>query len=42
MVRFDKAKAVYWQTGPVACALTGTGGDKVLERAALRLSRQLP
>jgi anti-sigma factor RsiW len=42
LARFDKAKAVYWQTGPLAYALTGTGGDKVLERAALRLSRQLP
>jgi anti-sigma factor RsiW len=42
LARFDKAKAVYWQTGPLAYALTGTGGDEALERAALRLSRQVP
>lgn len=42
LARFDKAKAVYWQTGPLAYALTGTGGDKALERAATQLSRQLP
>ncbi len=39
--RFDKATAVYWQTGQLAYALTGTGSDKALERAALRLSRKL-
>jgi len=39
--RFDKATAVYWQTGELAYALTGTGSDKALERAALRLSRKL-
>jgi anti-sigma factor RsiW len=39
--RFDKATAVYWQTGQLAYALTGTGSDKALERAALRLSRNL-
>jgi anti-sigma factor RsiW len=42
LARLDGAKTVYWQTGPLAYALTGTGGDKVLERAAQRLSRQLP
>ncbi len=41
LARFDTAKAVYWQTGPLAYALTGTGSDKALERAALRLSRKL-
>jgi anti-sigma factor RsiW len=39
--RFEKATAVYWQTGQLAYALTGTGSDKALERAALRLSRKL-
>jgi anti-sigma factor RsiW len=39
--RFDKATAVYWQTGQLAYALTGNGSDKALERAALRLSRKL-
>lgn len=41
LARFDTAKAVYWQTGQLAYALTGTGSDKALERAALRLSRKL-
>jgi anti-sigma factor RsiW len=41
LARFDKAKAVYWQTGPLAYALTGTGSDKAIERAAIRLSRKL-
>ncbi|NBJ13614.1 anti-sigma factor family protein [Microvirga arsenatis] len=39
--RFEKATAVYWQTGQLAYALTGTGSDKALERAAIRLSRKL-
>jgi anti-sigma factor RsiW len=39
--RFDKATAVYWQTGPLAYALTGTGSDKAIERAAIRLARKL-
>jgi len=39
--RFEKATAVYWQTGQLAYALTGSGSDKALERAALRLSREL-
>ena len=38
---FDKATAVYWQTGNLAYALTGTGSDSALERAALQLSRKL-
>ena len=42
LARFDKANAVYWQTGQLAYALTGTGSDKAIERAALRLSRKLP
>jgi anti-sigma factor RsiW len=41
LARFEKAKAVYWQTGQLAYALTGTGSDSALERAALRLSRKL-
>jgi anti-sigma factor RsiW len=42
LARLDGAKTVYWQTGQLAYALTGTGGDKAIERAAQRLSRQLP
>ncbi|PVE21859.1 hypothetical protein DC522_24405 [Microvirga sp. KLBC 81] len=41
LARFDTAKAMYWQDGQLAYALTGTGSDKALERAALRLSRKL-
>ena len=41
LARFDQAKAVYWQTGPLAYALTGTGSDEVIEQAAVRLSRKL-
>jgi anti-sigma factor RsiW len=41
LVRFDRAKAVYWQTGPLAYALTGTGSDEVIKQAAIRLSRKL-
>ncbi|WP_134495123.1 anti-sigma factor family protein [Microvirga pakistanensis] len=41
LARFDKVKAVYWQTGQLAYALTGNGSDKSLERAALRLSHML-
>jgi anti-sigma factor RsiW len=41
LARFDKAKAVYWQTGQLAYALTGIGGDKAIERAAIRVSRKL-
>jgi anti-sigma factor RsiW len=41
LARFEKVKAVYWQTGQLAYALTGTGSDKALEQAALRLSRKL-
>ncbi len=39
--RFEKVTAMYWQTGPLAYALTGTGSDSALEWAALRLSRKL-
>lgn len=39
--RFEKVTAVYWQIGQLAYALTGTGSDSALERAALRLSRKL-
>jgi anti-sigma factor RsiW len=41
IARFDESKTVYWQTGQLAYALTGTGSDKAIERAALRLSRKL-
>ena len=41
VARSGEEKTVYWQTGPLAYALTGTGSDKALERAALRLSRTL-
>jgi anti-sigma factor RsiW len=41
LARFGSAKAVYWQTGPLAYALTGNGGDKDLEQAAIRLSGKL-
>ena len=41
LARFDEARAVYWQTGQLAYALTGTGSDKAIERAAIRLSRKL-
>ncbi|MBL0407012.1 anti-sigma factor [Microvirga aerilata] len=41
LARFDKANAVYWQTGPLAYALTGSGSDKALEQAATRLSHKL-
>jgi anti-sigma factor RsiW len=41
LARFDDVRAVYWQTGQLAYALTGTGGDKAIERAATRLSRKL-
>ncbi|WP_114943039.1 anti-sigma factor family protein [Microvirga calopogonii] len=41
VARFDEATTVYWQTGQLAYALTGTGSDKVLERAAARLARKL-
>jgi anti-sigma factor RsiW len=41
LARFDRTKAVYWQTGPLAYALTGTGSDEAVEQAAFRLSRKL-
>ncbi|MFC1458655.1 anti-sigma factor family protein [Microvirga arabica] len=41
LARFESTKAVYWQTGQLAYALTGTGSDNALERAAVRLSRTL-
>jgi anti-sigma factor RsiW len=41
LARFDGAKAAYWQTGQLAYALTGDGGDKAIERAAIWLSRKL-
>jgi anti-sigma factor RsiW len=41
LARFENTKAVYWQTGQLAYALTGTGSDKAIERAAIRLSRNL-
>lgn len=41
VARFEHANTVYWQTGPLAYAVTGAGSEKSLERAALRLSRKL-
>ena len=41
IARFDEVNTVYWQTGQLAYALTGTGSDKAMERAAIRLSRKL-
>jgi anti-sigma factor RsiW len=41
LARFDDVRAAYWQTGQLAYALTGTGSDKAIERAAIRLSRKL-
>jgi anti-sigma factor RsiW len=41
LARIDGATAIYWQTGPLAYALTGTGSDKAIERAAIRLARKL-
>jgi anti-sigma factor RsiW len=41
LARFDQTKAVYWQTGPLAYALTGTGSDEAIEQAAVRLSHKL-
>lgn len=38
---FDKAKAVYWQTGHLAYAIIGTGSDKTMQQAALRLAQNL-
>jgi anti-sigma factor RsiW len=40
LARFDDTRAVYWQTGQLAYALTGTGNDKAIEQAAIRLSRK--
>lgn len=40
VARSGEAKTVYWQTGQLAYALTGTGSDKAIERAAQRLSRE--
>jgi anti-sigma factor RsiW len=41
VARFDHARSVYWQTGPLAYALTGTASEGAIERAAIRLSRKL-
>jgi anti-sigma factor RsiW len=41
VARSGEAKTVYWQTGHLAYALTGTASDKAIERAAVRLSRNL-
>ncbi|MBO1909345.1 anti-sigma factor [Microvirga sp. 3-52] len=41
LARLERAAAVYWQTGQLAYALTGTGSDKALERAATRLANKL-
>jgi anti-sigma factor RsiW len=41
LARFDNVKAAYWQTGEFAYALTGTGNERAIERAAMRLSHKL-
>lgn len=41
LTRVDGATAIYWQTGPLAYALTGSGSDKAIEQAAIRLARRL-
>jgi anti-sigma factor RsiW len=41
LARFDKAKAVYWQTGPLAYAVIGVGSDRAIEQAAIRLAHKL-
>jgi len=41
LARFEKVKAVYWQTGQLAYALTGSGRARVRERATARLARKL-
>jgi len=41
LARLDQAKAVYWQTGPYAYALTGDASDTAIEKAAGRLARRL-
>jgi anti-sigma factor RsiW len=40
VARFDETKAVYWQTGQLAYALTGTASERAMERIALRLARK--
>jgi anti-sigma factor RsiW len=41
VARFEQTRTIYWQTGPLAYALTGTGSERAIERAALRLSHDL-
>jgi anti-sigma factor RsiW len=41
LARFDKANAVYWQTGPLAYAVIGTGSDRAIEQAASQLAHKL-
>jgi anti-sigma factor RsiW len=38
--RFDDVRTVYWQIGPLAYALTGSGSERAMERAAVRLSQK--
>ncbi len=39
--RFDTASAVYWQTGQLAYALTGTASENAMKRVALALAPTL-
>jgi anti-sigma factor RsiW len=39
--RFDTTKAVYWQTGQLAYALTGTADEAAMQRMALKLAHAL-
>jgi anti-sigma factor RsiW len=41
LTRVGGAMAIYWQTGPLAYALTGSGSDKAIEQAGIRLARKL-
>ncbi len=41
LAHFETANAAYWQTGPLAYALTGNGSEKAIERAAIRLAHTL-
>lgn len=42
LARFEGARTVYWQSGQLAFALTATGSERSIERAATRLSSLAP
>ncbi|HZH52367.1 MAG TPA: anti-sigma factor [Microvirga sp.] len=41
LARFDNTKAVYWQNGQLAYALTGAANENAMRRTALKLSHPL-